>query len=144
MKEFNILSITCAALGGIFAAIFGRVDNLFIMLLTFMAIDYITGVLLAAVWKKSPKTETGALNSSVGFKGICKKVANLILLIIAVMLDKVIGDSNLVFRTATIFALSANELVSILENIGGMGVKIPAVLVNAIDILNKKGEEKDE
>ena len=73
MKEFNFLSITCAALGGIFAAIFGGVDNLFIMLLAFMAIDYITGVLLAAVWKKSPKTETGALNSSVGFKGICKK-----------------------------------------------------------------------
>lgn len=144
MKEFNFLSVSFAALGGIFAVIFGGVDKLFIMLLTFMAIDYITGVLLAAVWKKSPKTETGALNSSVGFKGICKKVVNLILLIIAVMLDEVIDDKNLVFRTATIFALSANELVSILENIGGMGVKIPAVLVNAIDILNKKGEEKDE
>lgn len=144
MKEFNILSITSAALGGIFAAIFGGVDNLFIMLLSFMAIDYITGVLLAAVWKKSPKTETGALNSSVGFKGICKKVANLILLIIAVMLDHVIGDTNLVFRTATIFALSANELVSIIENIGCMGVRIPSVLTKAIDILNKKGDEKDE
>lgn len=144
MKEFNLLSITCAALGGVFAVIFGGVDNLFIMLLAFMAIDYTTGVLLAAVWKNSPKTETGALNSSVGFKGICKKVANLILLIIAVMLDHAIGDTNLVFRTATIFAMSANELLSIFENLGCMGVKIPTVLVHAIDILTKKGEGKDE
>lgn len=92
-------------------------------------IDYITGIIAAAY--------NGELKSKIGFRGIAKKVVMFLLVGVAVQLDLILG-SNSAIREATIFFFSGNELLSILENAGRMGVKLPDVLVNAVEILNGK------
>ena len=109
-------------------------------LLLFMVVDYVSGLILAGVFKKSEKTKSGALSSNVGFKGLCKKIGILFCVLIAYRLDISIGTDYI--RTAVIIAFIANEAVSIVENVGLMGVPIPVPILKAIDVLkNKKDGE---
>ena len=109
-------------------------------LLLFMVVDYVSGLILAGVFKKSEKTKSGALSSNVGFKGLCKKIGILFCVLIAYRLDISIGTDYI--RTAVIIAFIVNEAVSIIENVGLMGVPIPPVILKAIDVLkNKKDGE---
>lgn len=101
-----------------------------------MAADYITGILVAAVFKKSPKTETGALESKAGWKGLIRKGVTLLVVLVACRLD--IEHGTTYIRDAVIIAFIVNEGVSLLENAGLMGVPIPPVILNAIDMLKKK------
>lgn len=104
-------------------------------LILFMAVDFISGLCVGGIFKKSLKTPNGALESNAGFKGITKKCITLLFVIIANRLDVVLGVNFV--RNSVIFAYTANELLSIIENAGLMGVPIPEAIKKAIDILKK-------
>ena len=127
--------------GGGIAALFGGWDAALITLVIFMAIDYITGLIVAGVFHKSKKTETGTLESRAGFKGLCRKGVTLLIVLVACRLDLVIG-SNFI-RDAVVIAFIANETISIIENAGLMGVPIPAVIIRAVDVLKKRAESEE-
>ena len=103
-----------------------------------MAADYITGLIVAGVFKTSEKTANGALESRAGWKGLCRKGVTLLVVLVACRLDLVMG-SNFI-RDAVIIAFIANEAISIIENAGLMGIRIPAVIMRAIEVLKKKTE----
>jgi toxin secretion/phage lysis holin len=107
-------------------------------LIIFMAIDYLSGLLVAGVFKASPKSETGALESRVGFKGLCRKGMALLVVLVAHRLDLMTGSNYI--RDAVIIGFSVNELLSIIENAGLMGLPLPKQIVNAVDILKSKVE----
>lgn len=127
--------------GGFIASLFGGWDAALITLIMFMAIDYVSGLLVAGVFHNSKKTDTGTLESRAGWKGLCRKGMTLLFVLIAYRLDLAIGVSYI--RDAVIIGFMANELISIVENAGLMGIPLPAVIQNAIDILTKKSSEKD-
>ena len=134
----SILTIL-AAIGSAIANWLGGWDTALQTLLIFMAVDYLTGLIVAGVFKKSGKSETGALESRAGLKGLIRKLASLLIVLVAVCLDRLIGGSYA--RMAAIIFFCANEGISILENIGLMGVPYPAFLKNALEVLRKKGDE---
>lgn len=130
---------TCTVLGvigSVITAAFGGWDSGLITLVIFMGIDYIMGLIVAGVFHKSPKTESGALESKTGWKGLCRKGATLLFVLVAYRLDIMIGVDYI--RDAMIIGFVANELISIVENAGLMGLPLPPVIKNAIDILTKK------
>jgi len=110
--------------------------------LIFMAVDYLSGLIVAGVFHKSNKTDTGSLESKTCWKGLCRKCMTLIFVLIAYRLDLVIGTNYI--RDAVIIAFIGNELISLVENAGLMGVPLPAVITKAIDILQKKAEKDGE
>lgn len=118
--------------GSLIAALFGGWDSALITLLIFMGVDYLTGLIVAAAGK-SPK---GKLSSKVGWKGLAKKCIILLLVLVAARLDVILGTSYV--RAGVCIAFMCNEVISILENAGLMGVPLPDVLKNAIDLLQKK------
>ena len=128
------------ALGGLLASFFGGWDSSLTTLIVFMAIDYVTGLVVAGVFHKSPKTKTGALESKAGWKGICRKGVTMLIVLIACRLDLIMGTS--LVRDAVIIAYIVNELISIIENAGLMGIPVPAVINRAIEVLRKKENEK--
>lgn len=126
--------------GSFIASLFGGWDAALVTLIIFMCIDYVSGLIVAGVFHKSQKSETGALESKAGWKGLCRKCMTLLFVLIAYRLDLAIGVSYI--RDAVIIGFMANELISIVENAGLMGVPLPAVIQNAIDILTKKSDQK--
>ena len=126
--------------GSFIASLFGGWDAALVTLIIFMCIDYVSGLIVAGVFHKSQKSETGALESKAGWKGFCRKCMTLLFVLIAYRLDLAIGVSYI--RYAVIIGFMANELISIVENAGLMGVPLPAVIQNAIDILTKKSDQK--
>lgn len=135
----NGIMIGIGMMGSLVASFFGGWTASLSTLLIFMMIDYVTGLIVAGVFHNSKKTDSGALESRAGFKGLVRKGMILLLVLVGYRLDLAIGTSYI--RDAICIAFIANETISIIENAGLMGIKIPAVLENAIDILNKKGEE---
>ena len=122
---------------GAITALFGGWDAALQTLILFMIIDWITGgILLPVVFRKSPKSENGALESRAGWKGLCRKSMTLLFVLIAVRLDLLIGTDYL--RDAFCIAFIANEALSIVENAGLMGIPMPEMLMRSIDILQKK------
>ena len=140
MKE--TICIVFGLIGGGIAALFGGWNQAMTTLIIFMAVDYATGILLAAVFHRSSKTESGALSSDVGLKGLAKKGVMLLIVLVAARLDLLIGTTFI--RDTACIALILNELISIMENTGLMGVPFPPVFQKAIDILQKKtgGEDR--
>lgn len=133
----NIKTLICTAAGGIaafFGMLFGVWSKDLTVLTVFMGIDLLTGIIVAAVFKKSKKTESGALNSKVTYKGIVKKIYELCLVVIANMLDVYLGTAFI--RNGVIYAFILNELLSITENAALMGIVSPQIN-DAIDILKK-------
>ena len=123
---------------GAIAYILGGWTVPLVALFIIMGIDYITGIIVAA-FGKSSKTKTGTLSSWEGAKGLFKKCAVLAVVAMAAQLDTVIGAA--LIRDGVIFAYLANEAISITENVGLMGVKIPPRLMKAIDVLKSKSED---
>lgn len=136
MKMKEIICTAVGLVGSVFASLFGGWDTGLITLLIFMAVDYFSGLIVAGVFKKSPKTENGALESKAGWKGLCRKCMTLLFVLIAYRLDLIIGVSYI--RDAVIIGFVANELISIVENAGLMGVPLPDVISKAIDVLTRK------
>lgn len=135
----NILYGFIGVVGSTISAMFGGWDSALTTLIIFMAIDYIAGLIVAGVFKNSTKTETGALESRAGWKGLCKKGATLLVVLVACRLDMTLGSTFI--KDAAVIAFVANETISIIENVGLMGVPIPAVVRKAIDVLQSKAEE---
>lgn len=138
-EENKMKATFCGILGVVGAAIaasLGGWDMALQTLCIFMAIDYCSGVIVAAVFKASPKTDSGALESRAGLKGLLRKVAMLCAVLMAYYLDQVAGTDFV--RDATCLAFVCNEALSIIENFGLMGVPIPETITNAIDVLKGK------
>lgn len=134
----NAICTMTGLVGSAVAAAFGGWSTSLTTLLIFMGIDYITGLIVAGVFHASPKTETGTLESRAGMKGLIRKGMVLLFVLIGYRLDLALGSTYI--RDAICIAFIANELISIVENAGLMGLPVPAVITNAIDILKKKGE----
>lgn len=134
----NIFITIVGTVGSLVASFFGGWTESLTTLLIFMLIDYVTGLIVAGVFHKSQKTATGALESRAGFKGLCRKGAILLFVLIGYRLDLAVGTTYI--RDAVCIAFIANELISIVENAGLMGIPIPAVIMKAIDILKEKTE----
>ena len=132
----NAICTAIGVVGSCIASLFGGWTASLTTLLIFMGIDYLTGLIVAGVFHASPKTETGALESRAGFKGLIRKLMILAFVLIGYRLDVAVGTTYI--RDAVCIAFIANELLSIVENAGLMGIPIPAVITNAIDILKKK------
>ncbi len=112
-----------------------------IALIICMIADYITGLIVALVFKNSTKTLTGRAQSNVGYIGLVKKIFILILIIVVNQLD-IITNTNGFLRNATIMGFIVNEVLSLIENAGLMGISLPDPVINAIEILKRKSEEK--
>ena len=134
----NIIFGAFGAIGGAVAWLFGGWTMALTTLLIFMAIDYITGIIVAGVFHKSGKSKTGSLSSIAGIKGLAKKGMILLFVLIAYRLDLQIGTTYI--KDAVCIAFMANELLSIVENAGLMGVPIPEVIVKAIEVLKHGGK----
>ncbi|KXB58515.1 toxin secretion/phage lysis holin [Lachnoanaerobaculum saburreum] len=127
------------AVGGFVAMAFGGWSEALITLIVFMAVDYVTGLAVAGIFKKSKKSENGALESRAGFKGLCRKGVALLIVLVAVRLDIIMHTTYI--KDAVIIAFVANESISIIENAGLMGVPVPSVIAKAIDVLRKDSEK---
>lgn len=125
--------------GSAIAAAFGGWDQAIVTLIIFMVIDYMSGLIVAGVFHNSTKTENGALESKAGWKGLCRKCVTLLFVLIAYRLDLAIGVDYI--RNAVIIGFIANELISIVENAGLMGIPLPAVIQSAIDILTRTAKK---
>lgn len=136
------IMVGVGTIGSIVASFFGGWTASMTTLLLFMLFDYATGLVVAGVFHKSKKTDTGALESKAGFKGLLKKGMVMVLVLVAYRLDLATGTGGTYIRDAVCIAFVLNETISIIENAGLMGVKVPAVLENAIDLLKKKKEEE--
>ncbi len=131
-KMFNLFSVVVGFCGGIVSYLMGGFDILVITLLCMTVLDYITGVLSAYMSK--------TLSSQVGFRGIIKKVMIYIVVVCAVMLNRLLGG-ELPLREIVITFFVANEGLSLLENVSPY-LPIPEQLKEALVQLreDKKGE----
>ncbi|WP_099205661.1 phage holin family protein [Scatolibacter rhodanostii] len=137
----NSVSTVIGIIGSTIAALFGGWDVALTTLIIFMAIDYISGLVVAKLGK-SLKSPNGGLDSRTGFKGLMRKGMILVMVLVAALLDKVIGTSFV--RDAVVIAYLANEAISITENAGLMGVPINPAITKSIDILKNKSKEAQE
>ena len=135
MKHYIIYML--GVIGGAIAAAFGGWGAGMTTLCIFMAVDYVTGLLVAGVFHASKKSESGRLDSRAGFKGLIRKGMILLIVLIAARLDILLNTT--IVRDAVVIAFCANEAISIVENAGLMGVPIPAALRRAIEALEQKG-----
>lgn len=135
----------CTAIGvvgGFIASLFGGWNASLVTLLLFMGIDYASGLIVAGIFHNSNKTESGTLESKAGWKGLCRKCMTLLFVLIAYRLDLALGVDYI--RNAVIIGFISNELISIVENAGLMGLPLPAVITKAIDILTDKAGMENE
>lgn len=141
----RIRAFFTAAVGAVGAGIstaFGGWTSAMTTLLIFMSIDYLTGLMVAGIFKRSQKTKNGALESRAGFKGLCRKGVMLLIVLVACRLDIELHTTYI--RDAVCIAFIVNETLSITENAGLMGVPIPKAIVKAIELLRSKEENTTE
>ena len=138
MKQY--LCTAVGMLGAGLAWAFGGWDTALIALLICMGVDYVSGSLVALVFHKSPKTETGAYNSAYGIKGLCKKGLTLLFVLVAVQIDKILAIDYV--RDAVCIGFCTNEIISIVENLGLAGIPMPAIVTKALEQLQKKQDHE--
>lgn len=139
MKELSFSGVI-GIIGGAVSAFYGGWTATLTTLLIFMAIDYLTGLMVAGIFKNSLKTKNGGLESKAGFKGLCRKGVTLLIVLVAYRLDLAIGTEYI--RDAVSLFFVSNEAISIIENAGLMGMPMPPAIIKAIDVLKQR--EKDE
>ena len=135
----NVILFSLSMLGSFVVEFLGGVDTVLIALLFFMAVDYITGMAVAFIFHKSKKTQGGGASSKEGFKGIVKKICMLLLVGLAHELD-IIMEVDYTRAMAILFFIG-NEGLSVLENMGLMGVKYPAFLLKALEALRDEEQK---
>ena len=129
-----------AGVAGAIAGLYGEWTTMLTILVVVMTIDYITGWIVA--WcGKSPKTESGGLSSKIGFIGIAKKGFVMLLVLLATMLDRAIGNNTFVFQSSLVLYYIANEGLSILENAALLGVRFPEKLKKALEALREQEDK---
>ena len=129
-----------AALAGAVAGLFGEWNTMLTILAAAMALDYVSGLIVAACGK-SPKTEGGHLSSKAGFAGIARKALMMLLVGLATLIDKALGSEAMVFQTSLTFYYIANEGLSILENAALLDVRFPAKLARALETMRENEED---
>ena len=122
--------------GSVIAAIFGGWDTALMALVVCMGVDYISGSMVALVFHKSNKSETGSYNSAYGLKGLCKKCLMLLFVLVAVQIDRLLGADYV--RDAVCIGFCSNEVLSIVENLGLAGIPMPQAIVKSLEQLQKK------
>lgn len=128
------------AVAGAVAGLFGEWNTMLTIFVVMMALDYITGLIVAACGR-SPKTEGGRLSSKAGFVGICRKAVMMLLVLVTTLLDKSLGNETMVFQSSLVFYYIANEGLSILENAAILGVKFPAKLQRALEAMQEREDK---
>ena len=134
MKELFCTVVGMA--GGLAAWAFGGWDTALVALMICMAVDYISGSVVALVFHNSRKTASGAYNSAYGLKGLCKKGLMLLFVVVAVQADRLLGADYV--RDAVCIGFCVNELFSIVENLGLAGVPLPKAVTKALEQLQSK------
>lgn len=140
--EYKTILFLTGIIGGSIASYLGGWDTALQTLLIFMAVDYITGLMVAGIFHKSDKTPGGGLESRAGFKGLCRKGVVLLIVLVACRLDLLTGTDFI--RDSCVVAFVVNEAISIIENAGLMGVPIPAVITRTLEALKAKEEGGSE
>jgi len=141
IKDTILAALSIA--GSFIARSLGGWDSALKTLIIFMAIDYLTGLLVAGVWQRSNKSQTGALESRAGFKGLIRKGLILLVVLIGVQLDLILGIQGFC-RTAIVLFFCGNEGLSIIENLGIMGVPLPDFVKEKFEQLKDKGNPKEK
>ena len=132
-------NMICTGFGVVFSAVasaFGGWDASMTALVLCMGVDYISGSIVALVFHNSRKTESGRYNSAYGLKGLCKKGMMLLFVIVAVRADWMLGVNFI--RDAVCMGFCANEILSIVENLGLAGVPLPKAVVKALEQLQER------
>ena len=139
MNDVRAFQLCFGVLGSIIGYSLGGIDDFLICLTIFVVLDYLTGVILAIIYRE--------LSSEIGFRGILKKISIFIIIALATILDYKIIKLNGALRMGTIFFYISNEGISILENLADIGVPIPKKIVNVLKQVNTdnkdEGEEED-
>lgn len=135
MKYIHIISaLTGVVLAAIIEAL-GGWDKSLELLIAVMVSDYVTGVLCAATGNSK---KSSGLNSQIGFKGLCKKLAMLVAVFLATCIARNTNFSEI--RDIFIFGFVSNELLSIVENFGLMGIPLPDKIMDIIEVLKERIE----
>ena len=124
----NIMSVILTT----FIYLLGGVDVALQCLLVMIILDYISGI-ASAIYNKN-------LDSKIGLKGILKKFMYLVIVCVSVIIDKIVGNTG-VLRTLVIYFFVANDGLSIIENMGKMGIPLPKKLIDTLNQLKNKGDE---
>lgn len=138
MRHQEAICTGIGIIGAFIASLYGGWTDGMTTLLMFMAIDYVMGILVAGIWHKSKKTEDGRLESRAGWKGLVRKGVTMLIVLVAARLDMTIGTTMI--RDTAVIGFIANEGISIIENAGLMGVPLPAIITNALEVLRKESE----
>ena len=137
----DIICTASGVIGSLIAGVFGGWTAGMTTLVIFMGIDYVSGLVVAGVFNNSTKTVSGALESKAGWKGLFRKGMTLVIVLVAHRIDIMVGETYV--RDGVIIAFVANEAISIIENAGLMGIKMPKILTKAIEVLKGKAEQPD-
>lgn len=138
--EYKTLLAVLGIVGGAISTYLGGWDTALQTLVLFMALDYITGLMVAGIFHKSKKTSGGGLESRAGFKGLCRKGVVLLIVLVACRLDLLTGSDFI--RDSCVVAFVVNEAISIIENAGLMGVPIPDVITRTLEALKSREDEE--
>ena len=138
----NYVLAVMAFVGGFVSHALGGWDSMMKLLMALMALDFLTGWLVAGVWKRSNKSESGALDSKASFRGLIRKGMILMVVWIGVLLDDALGATYV--RNAVVLFFVGNEGLSLLENLGLMGVPFPDFLKKALEALHDRGNKGEE
>lgn len=133
-KILNYLRYAITAFGTGLTWLLGAWDTAMIVLILFMVIDYATGIIKGWYLKE--------LSSDVGLKGIARKFLIVLVLCVAVLLDRLLNTGSWVFRTLACYFYIANEGISILENVIVLGLPVPDQLKNALVQLQDKNKSE--
>lgn len=136
----NTICTAIGLAGGWIAHLFGGWNAALGALVICMIIDYVTGLIVAGIFHASPKSPNGGLESMAGWKGLARKFVTLMIVLTAHEMDVMLGINYI--REAVIIGFCANEIISIIENAGLMGLPVPKILSGAIDQLKHKSEEE--
>lgn len=138
----NMVCGVLGIVGGTVVGMLGGWDMALETLVVCMIIDFLSGLIVAGVFHNSPKTETGTTASSVSREGLSRKCMMLLFVLIGYELERMTGSDFI--RESIIYGFIVNELLSITENAGLMGIPLPAAITNAIEILKTKSNTKDD
>lgn len=127
----NWISAIVSVIATTFVWLVGGIDIALSCLLVAIVLDYISGLIKAY--------ETKTLSSSIGFRGILKKLGILVLVMLAVLVDRITIDNGGI-RTLVIYYFVANEGLSILENLAQSGIPVPKKLKEALKVIKKENK----
>lgn len=138
----NVFISSCSMVAGLITSLLGGWTKGLNSLVVLMITDYIIGMILAIVFKKSSKTSSGGCSSKVGFIGLVKKFIILLMVIVGNQVDLLLSTHYV--KDCCCIGFCANEIISIIENVGLMDIKLPKIITDSISILQKKGESENK